>query len=269
MSDGLEELPPWGRARWFAAVLLLGLVHIGALFALSDLGPRKGSREAERFSVRLHTEPGAAAALLDAHALNDPTLLASVNLRGFSGPAWLNVEPPAFRLPEWHDEERWLTQDTAGLGLDFRNYVRTNRGTTLSVAFAPPPPETSPLGSRPGGDVTRVHVAGDLARRRMLELPRLESLPAPDLLRPTQVEVLVNREGFVFSPRLRHGLMITDASMAAAQRAADRRALELTREIRFEPRNFLPVGDEFPFTKGVLNFVCTTHAPISTKRTEP
>ena len=46
MSDGLEELPPWGRARWFAAVLLLGLVHIGALFALSDLGPRKGSREA-------------------------------------------------------------------------------------------------------------------------------------------------------------------------------------------------------------------------------
>lgn len=269
MSDGLEELPPWGRTRWFASVLLLGLLHLGALFALSDLGPSQPPREPDSFDVRLFTEPHAAAALLDAHALNNPTLLASANPQGFSGPAWLNVDPPPFKLPEWRDEPRWLAQDTTDLGEAFRYYVRTNLGTSLSVAASSAPPETPPPGVQPARDVSRIHVTGDLAQRRLIDRPQLESLPAPDLLLPTEIEVLVDRDGYIFSPRLRHRPLITVPTQATAQRSADRRALELTRKLRFAAMRHLPSSDDFPFTKGVIVFNWTTLPPAVTNRYQP
>lgn len=254
MSVELEELPPWGRARWGVAVVLLGLLHLGALFALSDLGPARPTRPEDGFSVQLFTEPQAAAMLLDAHALNDPTLLAVVNRRGFSGPAWLNIDPPPFRLPEWREETSWLEQDASVLGLAFRDYVRTNLRTSLSVARAPAAMEPAPDQLRATPDVSGLHVTGALSRRALIESPELPALPSPDLLLPTVVEVMVGTDGYVFSPRLRHRPLIAETARAAAQRAADRRALELTPQLRFAPMTRLPASDRHPFTKGEVSF---------------
>ena len=268
MSAEFEDLPSWGRGRWSVTVLLLGLLHLGALFALSDLGPARVVREPDTFEVRLFTESQASAVLLDAHALNNPTLLATVNRRGFSGPAWLNIDPPPFRLPDWREEQRWLTQDTSGLGLSFRGYVRTNLGTSLSVARAPAPPESPVLGGVGAVAHADIFVTGDLAQRALLDRPELTALPAPDLLVPSAVEVLVDHEGFVFSPRLRHRPLIVSPEQAAAQRRADQRALALTRELRFAAANTLPGTDEFPFTKGEVTFNWTTLPPATTNRND-
>lgn len=268
MSDRLEELPPWGRARWSAAVLLLGLLHLGALFALSDFGPVRPRRAADPFTVRLFTDAHSATALLDSHALNDPTLLAAVNPNGFSGPAWLNVDPPPFRLREWRDEQRWLTQDTTGLGTAFREYVRTNLGTSLSIVRAPAPPETPPAGPKPTRDEPQIHLTGDLLQRPLMARPELAPMPAPDLLLPTAVEVLVDRDGFVFSPRLRHRPLIATPAQAVAQRGADQQALALTRGLRFAPMTQLPASDDFPFTKGDVIFNWTTSPVVNTNQTD-
>jgi len=264
MSEALEELPPWSRARWLVAVILLGLLHLGALFALSDLGPARSARSRDTFAVRLFTEPHAAGMLLDAHALNDPTLLAMVNRRGFSGAAWLNVDPPPFRLPEWREPTRWLEQDPGSLGVDFREHVRTNLRTTLSIVRASAPAEAPPPESRRVTDRTDLHVTGDLARRSLVEYPELPGLTAPDLLRPTVIELMVDSEGYVFSPRLRHRPLISDPAQAAAQRTADRRALDLTRQLRFAPMTRLPASDGHPFTKGEITFNWTTHPGVTT-----
>lgn len=259
MSNEMEELPPWGGARWFFSVVLLVLLHLGALFLVSGLGEQPAVREAEEFTVRMMTEPGDGSRLLAQFALNDPTLLASANPRGFSGPAWLNITPPPFKLPDWHDEQRWLTQRVADLGGDFRIYVRTNLGTTLSIADQPRPRESS-IGVAEETRRSRIFVVGDLAERQLLDRPELEARPASVVLLPTRVDVLVNRDGFVFSPRL----SVSGLEVSAEQRAADREALKLIPKIRFAASAKLPESDDFPFDRGTVIFQWITQSPVVT-----
>ena len=268
MSNSLEELPPWGGLRWFFSVSLLLLLHLGALFLLSGMGERPAMRQGDDFSIRLLTEPGDGSRVLAMHALNDPTLLASASPRGFSGPAWLNITPPPFRLPDWTDDERWLTQRVAVLGDDFRVYVRTNLGSTLSVVSRPPTDDDESVGKSEDEVQSRLYVVGDLARRQLLDRPDLESLTSADVLLPTRIEVLVNKDGFVFSPRLQSGGL----DVSPAQRAADQTALRLIPNLRFAATRNLPASDEFPFTRGTIIFqwvtkaVAPTNNPANAKR---
>ena len=262
MSDEMSETPPWGRLRWFLSVMLIMLLHLGLLYAVSDWEERENVVPRE-FNVRLYTGPDAARRLLEAGSLNDPTLLASIGSRGFSGPAWMNVSPPPFKLPEWSDEERWLTQNVAVLGGDFRNYVQTNLGAMVSISKPtrlPPRDDHRVLSKRAEG--SRLFVVGQLSSRRMLARPPLPSLPAAGLLNATEVEVLVNDKGFVFSPRLH----ILPSLRSPAQIAADNKALELIPQLRFAPGIGLFASDEFPFTKGRLIFQWETVAPPSTNQ---
>lgn len=263
MSDEMSETPPWGRLRWFLSVMLIMLLHLGLLFAVSDWGPERQKDARREFTVRLYTDPDAARRLLEACSLNDPTLLASVGSRGFSGPAWMNVNPPPFKLPEWTDNERWLTQNVAVLGSDFRNYVKTNLGTTVSISkpTRPPPiPADIPSPKAMGG--AQLFVVGELSSRRLLSKPALPKLPSSNLLDATEVEVLVNDKGYVFSPRL-HRL---PGLRSPEQIAADNRALDLIPKLRFAPVLELFASDEFPFTKGRLIFQWETVAPPPTNQ---
>jgi hypothetical protein len=261
MSDGPAETPPWGRLRWCASVLLIMLLHLGGLFALSDWGEVPPARTPDSFNVRLFAEPGEAHRLLETYSLNDPTLLAAVGPRGFSGPAWMNITPPPFKLPEWSDSERWLTQDISVLGADFRSYVRTNLGATLSIANQPSPPPIRPTGqARNPSPAASVFVAGNLASRPLLAQPELKPVPTTNLLLPTQVEVLVNDKGFVFSPRLHPAFGVRNEG----QKAADREALKLIPQLQFAPLKRLPGNNDFPFTKGHVIFQWTSTPPPAT-----
>ncbi|MGB0582675.1 MAG: hypothetical protein ACPGVU_23565 [Limisphaerales bacterium] len=262
MSDEMSETPPWSRFRWLVSVLLILLLHLGLLFAVSDWKPELQKVAQSEFSVRLYTEPDAAGRLLEAGSLNDPTLLASVGAAGFSGPAWMNVSPPPFKLPEWTDEERWLTQNVSGLGGDFRTYIRTNLGTTVSISKPTPPPPIPAITAPQPDTGSRLFVVGQLSSRQLLAQPALPPLPAEGLLNPTEVEVLVNDKGYVFSPRLHTlpGLRSPD------QIAADNKALELVPKLRFAPGIGLFASDKFPFTKGRLIFQWDTVAPPSTNQ---
>jgi len=257
MSNDMEELPPWGGARWFFSISLLVLLHLGALFLVSGLSQQPEVREPEEFTVRMLTEPGDGSRLLARYALNDPTLLASASPRGFSGPAWLNIAPPPFKLPDWKDEERWLNQRVEGLGGDFRMYVRTNLGSTLSIADRQPIPDESSTEVSFRAPESQIFVVGDLARRQLLDRPQLESQPGGDVLLPTRVDVMVNQDGFVFSPRLRQG----GIEISAEQRAADREALKLIPKLRFAAVGNLPADDAFPFARGTVIFQWVTKPP--------
>lgn len=262
MSDELSETPPWGRLRWFVSVLLILLLHLGLLFAVSDWKPERPRVTEKDFTVRLFTGPDAARRLLDAGSLNDPTLLASVGSRGFSGPAWMNVTPPPFKLPEWSDEKRWLTQNVSRLGGDFRTYVRTNLGTMVSISKPTHEEITDDSGTVKRSTSSRLFVVGQLSSRQLLAQPKLPRLPAKDLLDPTEIEVLVNDEGYVFSPRL-HTL---PGLRSPEQIAADNQALKLIPQLRFAPGIGLFASDEFPFTKGRLIFQWDTVSPPSTNQ---
>lgn len=262
MSEEFAETPPWGRLRWMAAVMLIMMLHLGGLFALSDWGEKPALREEDRFRVVMLTEPGDAQRLLESYSLNDPTLLASVSARGFSGPAWMNIAPPPFKLPEWSDEERWMTQDVSALGADFRSYVRTNLGATLSIAKQTLPPPLS-AGEAPAEALaSRLLVAGGLERRPLVAQPPLKLMTTSELLLPTQVEVMVNDKGYVFSPRLQPAFGVR----SAAQQAADREALRLIPKLQFAPIQRLPGNDEFPFTKGYVVFQWAAVPPPPTNQ---
>lgn len=265
MSEESAESPPWSRLRWSVSVLLILLLHLGGLFALSDWGEVPAPRLDKRFAVRLLTGKGAAERLLETYSLNDPTLLATVGQGGFSGPAWMNISPPPFKLPEWSDRERWLTQDVSLLGADFRSFVRTNLGATLSIAKRTPVPPIYLSHPIAAAEVrSRLFVAGGLAKRPLLAQPQLASQPSTELLHPTEVEVLVNDKGFVFSPRLKPAVEIRSVAQQAAQRAADRDALRVIPQLQFAPLERLPGKEVFPFTKGYLIFQWATIPPPST-----
>ena len=197
MSNEMEELPPWRPLRWMVAVVLVLLLHLGGIYMLSGWTPPQPPREAAEFKVRLLTTDNAGQTLLDRYSLRDPTMFATISSNDFSFPAWLNVEPPPFNLPEWSDPQRWLTQRSDTLGDTFRQYVRANLGTTLSVAPASSEP-AEPATPAPQRS-TRLFVQG-LPTRALTQQPDLLAWPSDFVLQPTVIEVLIDSRGWVFSP---------------------------------------------------------------------
>lgn len=258
MSDEMEELPPWRPVRWGTAVVLILLLHLGGIYLLSGVGLPEPVPSRRDFAVKLLTLPDSGQTLLDRYSLRDPTLFAVVSSRGFSGPAWLNVEPPPFELPTWSDPQRWMTQDLDGLGLTFRRAVEGELGSMLSVAPRPEPPrdEPRPVASRR----TELFVEG-LPTRRLAARPELPGWPSEYVLHPTEIEIFVDARGRVFSPRLlvhpERDLGVGDEGWRATQTAADQHALALTRRLRFEP----VVGRRDQFSKGRVIVQWVTRPP--------
>jgi hypothetical protein len=248
MSNEMEELPPWQPIRWSVATLLLLLLHLGGIYLLSGWAKAETVRKAPDFQVRLLTDPNACQAMLDRYSLRDPTRFAVVSPRGFSGPAWLTVEPPPFQLPEWSDPQRWLTQDTTALGDNFRSYVKANLGSTLSIA--PRSPALAKTALTPPRASSRLFVEG-LPTRRLLTVPNPPVWPSGFVLQATEIEILIDARGRVFSPRLTvppiREVGVAQVERQDAQRAADRHALSLIPQIRFQPN---PQLGEDRFDKG-------------------
>jgi len=257
---------PWSRRRWWIVILLVFGVHVGLIFAL---GERKAAvpRAVKVARLRLVGEGG------ELLALGDPTLFALPHARGFAAPAWLPVPRVEFAPFKWKENPRFLALPVAQLGATFLQFMHTNTFARFEPETLPAPelilPELTPLFTPPTR--SELSVRGDLAGRRLLNRPELPSWPAADLLTNSVVRAQVDAAGNVHS--------FTLVTPGSGSKAADQRALELTRLLRFAPAAQPPVISKDPvgqLTSGALIFEWhtvplppTTNAPTAAPPVAP
>ena len=227
---------PWSSGRWLVLITLVCAVHIALLFM---------------FGARKHSVPRAAADVPTLRlaessdellALNDPTLFALPHAGDFGTAMWSQapvVKPPSFR---WTEAPRWLPLSADGLMNVFNQFMRTSRVAGFTLQLKPPVRLSTPTQSiTPAlAQVSTMRVEGDLTERALLTPMDLPSWPYPDVIAPSQVQVLVDETGHVISAVV----LPSDNSLEALSHydAADKRALELARTARFARAPRLTLG---------------------------
>lgn len=229
MNEARELSGPfWSRRRWGWTVGVLVAAHVAliAAFASRTIPAKPVASSDTAFRLAVEPIPDGA---FDPFFAGDPTLFVSPHPEGFSGAAWREARRLEYRMPEWSEPPQWLSIDSNTLA---RVPQSTNEATTVSLLLSPEHgsvpdlAEFAPLPEvRDGRPVLRID--GDLAAR-VLERP--EILPTwvhSEPLLDSVVQVGVGDDGEIVSARL---------SMRSGLAAADERALELVRNLRFEPR---------------------------------
>jgi hypothetical protein len=187
-------------------------------------------------TMRLAGEPG------ELLALNDPTLFALPRPGDFTPAIWLaipDVITPSFR---WTEPPRWLPLAADGLGAALGQFLQTNFTTvqTLNfksapVLFNPPSPVESMIANQ-----STLRIDGELAQRQLPSQIILTNWPYPNLIASSVVQALVAPAGNVISAIL---LPPGDGYALADQYdAADQRALDIARAMRFKPSSQLTFG---------------------------
>jgi len=223
-SDSLS----WSRGRWWVAVLFVTVVQAGLIFGLSDRKPIVPRPPGFFTTFHLVAEAPSGSAIGEWLSLEDPTLLALPDPRGFSGSAWMIAPRLRHQSQDWTEPPRWLGLPVAGLGVTFAEFIRTNSLGPRLLADKPPPSLSevalSPL-ALPATSTIRLE--GDLAGREVLTSLEVPPISHTDILTDTVVQVVVDPRGFVFSPPVVIG--------ASGSKTADQLALELVKSIRFKP----------------------------------
>jgi TonB family protein len=248
------------RGFWVWGFLFLLLLHA---FAIFWFGERRGvvpfAQKPAAF-LFLSSDLATDRRLTESIALRDPTLFALPNARGFSGGAWLRLQPATPKLTNWAAPLEWLTWPADQLGNSLSDYLSTNRPseeTLLNSLRVTAPPEVR-IPDVPVITHTLVSAQGPLARRKISRTPVLPSASGTDLLPQTTLAVSVNGDGAVRSA----AVIGTSGS-----EAADDDAIDAAREFEFEP---LPIRDArarelAPPTMGRLVF--TWHIVLPTNAT--
>jgi hypothetical protein len=239
LAPGLAGPKPqgggWSRAKWLLVVAIIFAAHVAFIFAL---GGRK------QVVPRAVTNVPALKLANDSDellALDDPTLFSLPHLQGFAGPAWLEPPRVQFHRQDWTEQPRWLPLAAENLGATFSQFMQTNFFASHPPDFKPeaklsaPPPVEPALAQN-----STMHVEGELAQRQLLDEINLPSLQYNDVIAPSKVQVLVDAAGDVVSAVLLPSENIQEA--ASHYDAADQRALELARSLRFAPSSRLTFG---------------------------
>ncbi|MBC8244661.1 MAG: hypothetical protein H8E20_09730 [Verrucomicrobia bacterium] len=226
-----EPIEAWSNRALGIGVAVVFAAQLGVLFWLGR-EPLTVRAQPENAPLRLmpqivltpDTGPGA--------AFSDPTLFSRPNRRGFSGTAWSRFPGVEHQLIEWSETPRLLDNQPAALGAAFREALPGHlavlsgvpgKGLAKPAAVAPPP-----LALRPASEL---QILGRLAKRPLVRTVSVPALPHDEALRWTRVRIGVNSDGYVVSAAVQERLAKGDAQQAAA----DRRAVDLLRGIRFEP----------------------------------
>ena len=245
MTTPSGSTPSTGRFHWGWWVAVVFVLQGGGLWRLSRQSNAPARPENYPSLLLANTN---SAGLLEALALEDPTAFARPNPKGFSG---LSLRPE--RLP--HQPHRWqppeieIPYPTNLLTVPIDSILKTNLGDSAN-AFVKPMPEIMVLNVPPleMPKASRLEVAGDLAGRKLLASPKLQTWNHTSLLQPTRVQVMVNLGGRVFSV-VRLG--------GSGHAPADAMALALARRaIQFSKTTNAPAAplDASHFTTGDLIF---------------
>jgi len=233
------------RFHWAWWVVLVFIVQGGALWWLSHREtPTRPLQNSEPLLLANTNSAG----LLNAMALEDPTAFARPNPKGFSS-ASLRPGPMPHQPYRWQIPEIEIPYPTNLITGPIDSILKTNLGDTANT-FIKPEPEIMVLSVPPleMPTASQLEVAGDLADRKLVAPPKLQSWNHTALLLPTRVQVMVNPGGRVFS-------VVRLAGSGHAP--ADAKALELARRaIRFAKTTNAPAAplDASSFVTGDLIF---------------
>ena len=247
----------WPRRRWVYAIAAVLGVQAALVFALGKRAQPTVDRPIFRTSVSLVADSADSREWLS--KLEDPALLALPTLDGFSGSGWMKFAPLDYQPAEWLEPPEWLSLDSSRLGVAYSQFVISNAARPELVVDRPRP---APIDFEPNypnepvAQESRLRIEGELARRRLSKPPALKSWPHPDILSNSVVEVVVDADGFVFSPVLLR---------SSGSREADEYAMKVSAAAQFEPLRrvggVVDVGG--PMSLGKLTFEWHT-LPMST-----
>ena len=253
----------WRRWVWIGAAGLL--LHAAAVFWLGERDTPARPISAPRPFMRMAVDLSSARAVARAPMLADPTLFALPSWNGFSGGAWLKLDPAAPPPWGWTESPQWLPLDTNELGAFFVRFLATNkhggavmeemlkpRSTTADILLLNDTPTTQSV----------VYFEGPLAQRPLATPLRAPSPAYPDVLTNSVVQVRVNQDGQVESAILLAGCGV---------KSVDARAVALARSARFRPlwagRRTSVQDASSPATWGKLIFQWYTVLPPATNAT--
>ena len=138
-AEAKLQAKAWSLRRWLTFIALVFAVQLALIFAFGERKPI-APRAVTNVPV-LKLTAGSSEWL----ALNDPTLFALPNRKGFAGPAWLEPPRVEFHRLEWTEPPRWLPLPVGELGATFSQFMQTNRFTTFQFELKPPPEFTAPV----------------------------------------------------------------------------------------------------------------------------
>lgn len=228
----LSDLQTWAPRRWWQAILSVWAAHVVLVWIFSQ-PPPMAPAPARPAKATLHfvADPETQLLLDQSLLVPDAALLPMPGLHGFSEGGWLRYAALPQPWSGWSDGHRWLDLDPQSLGSDFGQQIARGNLPPTSIAEKTDPPSTrQPLRVARLGLPTNstVQVFGPLARdrRAMIRPPEIPSWPHFDALPNTVVQVLVDREGWVFSATL---------LVPCGSPQADGWALNQSRTFRFQP----------------------------------
>lgn len=234
MSNEPSTIAPgegWSNQAIGICVLIVFAAQLGVLFWLGR-APLAVWAHTENAPLRLMPEIQLIPDSGSGSAFSDPTLFTRPNRRGFSGTAWRRFSGVEHQLIDWDETPRLLDNQPATLGAAFRealpNHLAVESGIPAKGLARPMTVEPAPLALR---GASELQILGGLAKRPLVRPVSVPALPHNEALRRTRVRIGVNTDGYVVSATVLDRLAKGDPFQAAA----DRRALELLRGIRFTP----------------------------------
>jgi len=215
----------WSRVRWWTTIFFVAAAQVAAIALLSKREAMVPRRPDFITTFRLAGNPPPGSPLAEWLKIEDPTLLALPDPRGFSGAAWMRVPPVRHEFRDWTEPSRWLALPAAELGAAFAELTRTNLAGPPLLPDKPAPRLSAvPLSPVPLRVKSTFRIEGDLARRELATPLEIPSLPHGDILTNTVVQVCVGQAGLVFSPV---------PLSSSGSKTADQTALDLVKAIRF------------------------------------
>lgn len=219
----------WSRIRLFTMVALVAVTQIALIFLFGE------KKEILPRAVRNVPLLKFADTTDERITLNDPTLFVLPNPKDFAAAVWLKTPTnpsPDFR---WTEPPRWLTLSAADLGATFGRLMQPNSPSSQPFNFKPAAKPTTPTLPAESAFTqnSTMQIEGALAQRQLPSEISLTNWPYADVLAPCVVQVLVNAAGDVVS---------TAPLSSSGYSAADQRALELARTLRFAPAASATLG---------------------------
>ncbi len=224
MTVAAMESQSWPRGKWWGIVALIFAAQLGLIFWLGDRDAIKVRPAASAPVIRLAGKGHA-----DLLFLDDPTLFALPNRRGFSGLSWLTVPKLPTYFFTWSESPQWLSASPPHFRAMAGQSVETN-ATALPLTFSRPEPAVMTVKSLPTSgamDHSTLRLEGGLASFKLKSPIALASQPAADLLASTEVQVVVDSAGRLMSLPV---LLAKSGSVVA-----DKEALRLAATASFEP----------------------------------
>ena len=239
MSVVALESVPWSNRRWFWTILLVLTAHFLLVGWLS--GQKKSALPLPRVEtqIRLGSDALAQDRVSGLAPVSDPTLFALANPHGFSGEAWLKMQPFPYETTNRLESPRWLPPAADGLGADFARFVETNLSVTFHLAEKHPPLFFE---VREPALPSRLQVAlvieGDLARRRLIGAPELPAADPGTIPTNCVINVKITPDGYSFSPPV----VLTSSGSANF----DKKASDFAKAARFNPVGAAGATNLFP-----------------------